>query len=235
MTEFECLYGYLEIMRQTCINYGVPREIYSDRAAIFCVTPNKNKQLDKWEKLAVLHGINTQWQRVLNELSVRQILAWSPEAKGRVERLWRTVQGQLPVWLKLHNIDTVEEANKHLNEYAQQYNKNYAVQSCSPDTFWLDCKQNLDDVLQCRISRKTDKSGLFSFHSYKFALQAPYPAYRKFEICISERGIFGKLEGKYYPVKLMENILDGLGETMPQVLQNIVYRYLYAYAKDISA
>lgn len=42
ITENECLYGYLEILRQTIQNHGIPREIYSDRAAIFCVTP-KNK------------------------------------------------------------------------------------------------------------------------------------------------------------------------------------------------
>lgn len=236
MTKHECLYGYIEILRQTCDTYGVPREIYSDRAAIFCVTPNKNKQLDSWERLAVMHGDNTQWQRILKDLQINQILAWSPEAKGRVERMWRTIQGQLPVWLKLREVETVESANRILNEYAREFNNSYAVAPDKKDDFWLATPDNLSDILQCRISRKTDGVGVFSFHSYKFAIRDyPFVAYRKFELCISERGIYAYLDGAYHAVECIDTLLDGLGETMPQVLQELVYRYLFAYAKEISA
>ena len=58
ITENECLYGYLEVLRQTCLDYGVPREVYSDRAAIFCHTPN-SKNLTQWEKLEVIHEKRT--------------------------------------------------------------------------------------------------------------------------------------------------------------------------------
>ena len=82
MTENECFYGYAEVMRSTIKNYGVPREAYSDRAAIFCVTPKKKKNLTVWEELAGVHDKRTQWQRALDELGVRQVLAWSPVARA---------------------------------------------------------------------------------------------------------------------------------------------------------
>lgn len=236
MTKNECLYGYLEIMRQTCKNYGVPREVYSDRAAIFCFTPRNGPALTRWEKLEVMHGKNTQWQRVLDELNVRQILAWSPEAKGRVERMWRTIQGQLPQWLYLKKIKTVEDANKHLQEYIRQFNISFSVPPAIDNSFWLEPPLNLEHILQCRISRQTDKVGSFSFHGYKFAVEYQYAAYKKFELCISERGIFAWIDSAYYPIRIIDPFIQrSLGDNFPQVLEDLIYRYLYAYAKEVSA
>lgn len=241
MTENECLFGYMEILRQTAQNYGIPREIYSDRAAIFCVTPKSkkgHKKLAKWEQLEVLHEERTQWQRMLSELCIKQILAWSPEAKGRVERMWRTIQGQLPVWLKLHGANSIDKANQILNKYICEFNNSYSVTPADDDTFWLDCPSNLDDILQCRIQRTTDKAGGFSFHGYKFAIDTRVKnlCYRKFDICISERGFLANIDGEYFPVVCLDPyIMDGLGETISTVLENIIYRYLFSYAKEISA
>lgn len=234
MVENECLYGYLEILRQTCNSYGVPREIYSDRAAVFCCTPKNKKNLTQWEELEGVHNKSTQWQRVLSDLSINQILAWSPEAKGRVERMWRTLQGQLPQWFKLKGIDTVEKANRALPEYIAWFNEKYGVAPRSEDVFFRVSPENLDDVLCARISRKTNSYGEFSFHSYKWALHAPRFRCLTFELCISERGIFGCVDGKYYPVEILDVPLDGLGETMPHVLESLIYRYMFAYAKEVS-
>lgn len=238
ITESECLYGYLEILRQTCKTYGVPREIYSDRAAIFCVTPKQkrgSKELDRWEQLAVLHDERTQWQRILNELYINQILAWSPEAKGRIERAWQTIQGQLPIWLWLHGARTVDQANAILQEYMDQFNLKYGREPAVDDPFWIDAPENLDDILQCKIPRYTDKAGGFKFHSYHFVLESPRCCHVHFDLCISERGIAGCYDGKYYPVRCLDQPLAGLGEKMPKVLEDLIYRYLFAYAKEISA
>lgn len=238
MCEFECLYGYLEILRQTCQAYGIPREIYSDRAAIFCVTPKKKKDLTSWEELAGIHEKRTQWQRVLEDLGINQILAWSPEAKGRVERMWQTVQGQLPQWFFLHGIDSVEKANAALPRYVEQYNKKYAVPAAVSDPFFVPLLpgQVLDDVLCAQFTRQTNYSGEFSFHSYKFTiLECPRISCIKFTLCISERGIFAKVGDLFYPCQCLDAPLAGLGETMPQVVRDIVYRYLFAYGKEISA
>lgn len=235
-TENECLYGYLEVLRQTCNSYGVPREIYSDRAAIFCHTP-KGKHLAQWEKLEIMHEKRTQWQRICEELHIHQILAWSPEAKGRIERMWRTVQGQLPIWLFKNGIDSVEKANKEIHRYIEQFNKNYAVVPADDDNFYIDAPANLDDILCAQFSRRADGRGCITFQGTTFfAPNAPDFSRRDVVLCINEYGIFVRYHNVYYPLQPTENFVrEVVGEHLPQVVINIIYRYLYAYGKEISA
>lgn len=122
MCENECFYGYCEVLKQTFENYGRPREVYTDRAAIFCCTPKNKKNLTVWEQLAGIHDKKTQWQRVLEELNIHQILAWSPQAKGRAERMWGTIQKRLPFWFKQRGITTMEAANKALPDFVKYFN-----------------------------------------------------------------------------------------------------------------
>ena len=235
-TENECLYGYLEVLRQTCKNYGVPREIYSDRAAIFCYTP-RGKMLTQWEKLEVMHEKRTQWQRICDDLHIHQILAWSPEAKGRVERMWRTVQGQLPIWLYKNNCKTVEDANKIISRYIKSFNESYAVQAADDDNFYIDAPANLSDILCAQFPRRADNRGCITFQGTTFyAPNAPDFARRDVTLCINESGLFVKYQNKYYNLLPTENFVRQVyGEFMPQVVVNIIYRYLYAYAKEVSA
>ena len=235
-TENECLYGYLEVLRQTCKSYGVPREIYSDRAAIFCHTP-KGDHLAQWEKLEIMHEKRTQWQRICEELHIHQILAWSPEAKGRVERMWRTVQGQLPIWLFKNNIDSVEKANAEIHRYIESFNKAYAVAPADDDNFYIDAPVNLEDILCAQFPRRADGRGCITFQGTTFyAPNAPDFARRDVVLCINEHGLFVRYLGEYYHLQPTENfVCEVLGDKMPQVVINIIYRYLFAFGKEISA
>ena len=235
-TENECLYGYLDVLRQTCNSYGVPREIYSDRAAIFCVTP-RGKHLAQWEKLEVMHEKKTQWQRICEDLHIHQILAWSPEAKGRVERMWRTIQGQLPIWLYKHNIKTIEDANKIIAQYIKSFNASYAIEAADDDNFYIDAPSNLNDILCAQFPRRADGRGCITFQGTTFyAPQAPDFSRRDVVLCINESGLYVKYMGQYYPLLPTENFVRQVyGDNMPQVVVNIIYRYLYAYGKEISA
>ena len=235
-TQNECLYGYLEVLRQTCKSYGVPREIYSDRAAIFCYTP-RGKMLTQWEKLEVMHEKRTQWQRICEELHIHQVLAWSPEAKGRVERMWRTIQGQLPIWLYKNNVKTVEDANKIIAKYIKSFNESYAIQAADDDNFYIDAPDNLNDILCAQFPRRADSRGCITFQATTFyAPDAPDIAHRDVLLCINESGLYVKYLNKYYPLRPTENFVRQVyGEFMPQVVVNIIYRYLYAYGKEISA
>lgn len=236
ITENECLYGYLEVLRQTANIFGLPREIYSDRAAIFCVTPRKARNLSQWEMLQELHDKKTQWQRILDELNIKQILAWSPEAKGRVERMWRTLQGQLPQWFFNHGIKTVEDANKALPQYVEWFNSRYGREPAVDDAFWIDAPKNLDDILCAQFKRRADSHGLIHFHSTDFYSPEIDIAYVDVTVCISERGMYMRYKDKYYRlmpvVEYPQNTVTG---EMPVVVQNIIYRYLYAFGKEISA
>ena len=128
MTENECSYGYYDILEQTVDNRGVMLEVYSDRSAIFCVNPKDKDKLSTREQLKGLHEKRTQWQRILDDLQIKQILAWSPQAKGRVERMWRTIQGRLPWYFKRYKIKTIEAANAFLKkEYIKIFNDEFAI------------------------------------------------------------------------------------------------------------
>lgn len=235
-TENECLYGYLEILRQTCTRYGVPREIYSDRAAIFCFTP-KDKRLAQWEKMEIMHEKRTQWQRICEELHIHTIFAWSPEAKGRVERMWRTVQGQLPIWLYKNNLSSVEEANKHLSKYIESFNKSYSVKPADDDSFYIDAPDNLEDILCAQFLRRADGRGCITFQGTTFyAPNAPDFSRRDILLCINERGLYAKYLNEYYPLIPTSNFVQQVrADRLPQVVINIIYRYLYAFGKEISA
>lgn len=235
-TENECLYGYLEILRQTCTRYGVPREIYSDRAAIFCFTP-KDKRLAQWEKMEIMHEKRTQWQRICEELHIHTIFAWSPEAKGRVERMWRTVQGQLPIWLYKNKLSSVEEANKHLSKYIESFNKSYSVKPADDDNFYIDAPDNLEDILCAQFPRRADGRGCITFQGTTFyAPNAPDFSRRDILLCINERGLYAKYLNEYYPLIPTSNFVQQVrADRLPQVVINIIYRYLYAFGKEISA
>ncbi len=95
MTQNECLFGYEEMMRCCCLKFGVPQSVYSDKHTIF--------RSPKTGKLTVEEEIQgktinlTQFGRAMHELGIDIIYANSPEAKGRVERMWQTLQSRLPV------------------------------------------------------------------------------------------------------------------------------------------
>lgn len=235
-TQNECLYGYLEVLRQCCNKNGVPREIYSDRAAIFCFTP-RDKNLAQWEKLEVMHEKRTQWQRVLEELHINQILAWSPQAKGRVERMWKTIQGQLPIWLYKNNVQTVQEANCVIAKYIEEFNKNYAVKPMDDDNFYIDAPKNLDDILCAQFLRRADSQACIKFQgSVFYAPTAPKFSHCDVLLCINESGLFAKYQDVYYPLLPVGHCIQEVyGDNMPQVVIDIIYRYLYAFAKEISA
>lgn len=236
ITENECLYGYMELLRQTINKYGCPREIYSDRAAIFCVTPKKKQNLTQWEQLAGLHDKRTQWQRILEDLNIRQILAWSPEAKGRVERMWLTLQKRLPTEFFRAGCKDADSANRFLQKYVDRFNELFSVEPMRPESFFIPCDKNLDDILTAQIPRRTDSNGCIHFHSYKFAVQAQRVRCRDVMLQISERGIYAKLDGMFYPVKLLDDFMyTDNSERMPQVLIDIIYRYMFADSKTISA
>lgn len=237
MTEFECVYGYLEILRQTCSRYGVPREIYSDRAAIFCHTPKNAAKLAEWEKLAVVHEKRTQWQRILEELNINQVLAWSPQAKGRVERMWRTLQGQLPMWFFKRGVQNMAEANACLSEYIDWFNSKYAVAPSVDDEFWLDPPLNLDEILCTQFPRHADRNGCITFQSTVFySPETSSFALRDVVVCINESGIFAKYQGRYWRlVPVGETLQQTYADKMSETVAAIIDRYLFAFAKEISA
>lgn len=227
MTENECLYGYMEMLRQCYEKQGSPLSIYSDRAGIFCVTPRNKDKLSIAEQLAGLHEHRTQWQRILDEMHIKQILAWSPQAKGRVERMWRTVQSRLPHYFKKYKIKTMAEANIFLeHQFVAIYNKKFAKKAKNEEPLYFKYTEgkNINDILCARFPCKTNANGEFLFRRSKFAvIGAKYCACKNIELCINEQEVKALLNGSYYNVKLLDDLTDGRDELIPKVMRNIIY------------
>ena len=235
MSKNECSYGYYDILEQTAVNYGIPVDIYSDRSAIFCVNPKDKDKLTVQEQLEGIHEKRTQWQRILTELHINQILAWSPQAKGRVERMWRTIQGRLPWYFKKYKIKTVEAANEFLkNNYVKIFNDEFSIKA-EKKPVWRKAPDNLKNIICSKFKRHTNSAGVISFQGYKFNVKAPHCACRDIELCIFKDGLKALIDDIYYPVEIMDEITGGIGEKMSDSLKDIIYKYMFTDCKKVSA
>jgi len=127
--EQEDAQGYLLLLREVVRRRGVPLAFYSDRHRIFQSEAREPLTLE--EELAG-KPLPTQVRRVLDELGVTWIGARSPQAKGRVERLWRTLQDRLYQELRLANISTLDQANAALPALLARHNARFRQRAAAP-------------------------------------------------------------------------------------------------------
>lgn len=135
----EDLDGYLLMLRSIARKRGLPESIYHDRHTI--LQSPKKPTVD--EELA---GIDpqSQFQRVLKELGVVSIAAHSPQAKGRVERLWGTLQDRLVKEMRLAGICSIEQANGFLLGFIRRYNKRFSQKPRDPQSAWVKLEPGTD-------------------------------------------------------------------------------------------
>jgi len=154
--EQEDAQGYLLLLRQVLMSYGVPLDLYHDRHSTFRVNPRTPSSIEDQ-----LDGRSpqTQFGRALDELCIGSIAAHSPEAKGRIERLWRTFQDRLVVELALAGIKDIRAANRFLPGFIKRYNARFAVQAEEPGLAYrsLDPSLDLERVLSFRYQRVVAK------------------------------------------------------------------------------
>ncbi len=163
-TPNECMEGYFEIIRQIIARYGIPMSIYCDRHTIF-VSPNDGK-LSIEEQLEGKTVNVTQFGRAMDELGINIIKAHSPQAKGRIERLWDTLQSRLPVEFKIRGINTMEAANAFLSQFIDAYNEKFGVEPENPEEAFRTSDPNINlDYILCIKDRRTIIEG--SAFSYK--------------------------------------------------------------------
>ena len=227
--ENECLLGYYQLLWQVFNRTGgmLPRAIYSDRSSCFFV--NRGATLE--EQLAGAEKSETQWQKTCRELGIELIAAYSPQAKGRIERLWQTLQGRLPYIFRFLKIGTVEKANAFLSDFIDGFNARFAVPPQDSALHWKappHCA-DFDFLFSVRTEKKTRASGSFVYHDYQFNLLSARSSCVRFTLCLSENyGLRAYRDGKYYDVELAEPMCDCVGDPMPAVEKDLIYRYFYA-------
>jgi hypothetical protein len=155
--------GYMRVLMQMLHNYGVPCSFYSDRHTIF-FSPSMDK-LSIEEELAGKTVNLTQFGRALEELRITHIPARSPQAKGRIERLWETLQGRLVIELRLAGISDLEGANAFLPSYLPRFNKRFAVAAADPDAAFrpVPSPAVLSRIVCFKDERKASNGSTISF------------------------------------------------------------------------
>lgn len=167
--EVETTDAYMRTAWEYFNKYGKPLGFYSDRYGIFRVNiPNCNKK----EQL-------TQFGRALKELDIELICANSPQAKGRVERVNQTLQDRLVKELRIRNINTIEEANRFLEEvYLEEFNQKFAVTPISKENAHrkVDKEIDLSEIFCEKHHRKVSKNFEIQFENvvYQIKLQKPF-------------------------------------------------------------
>jgi transposase len=149
---------------------GLFCSFYSDRGSHYWHTPEAGGKVDKSNP--------TQFGRALKQLGIEMIAAYSPQARGRSERVFSTHQSRLVKELALHNITTMAAANHYLKEnYLPAYNQEFMVQPTLSDTAFIPwIGNNLDDILCEHYSRTVGRDNCVSFENQ--ILQIPANDYR---------------------------------------------------------
>jgi transposase len=126
--------GYLEVLRQICTSHGLPSAVYRDRSGIFSPThPNASTREE-----------STQVGRAFAELGIVSIAASSPQAKGRIERLWGTCQDRLVTMLRLAEANDIVSANAVLARFVPSFNRRFAVPAAIETPAWRPVPSELD-------------------------------------------------------------------------------------------
>jgi transposase len=129
--------GYFKLLRGIVKRYGIPLALYHDQHTIFNSPKDGEESIE--DQLEGKKNL-TQFGRLLEEMDITSISAKSPQAKGRIERLWKTFQDRLISELRLAQAATISDANKILAEFLPQYNREFQVVPLETETAYRKLK-----------------------------------------------------------------------------------------------
>ncbi|HEX9025793.1 MAG TPA: ISNCY family transposase [Clostridium sp.] len=115
----ETLNGYYNILHQILTNYGIPYMFFTDRRTVFEYKQKKSPSIEE--------DTFTQFGYACNQLGIEIKTSSVAQAKGRVERMFQTLQSRLPIEMKLAGVSTINQANEFLNNYLKEFNNQFAL------------------------------------------------------------------------------------------------------------
>lgn len=217
--EHEGVFPVFSFWHEYLIKNGKPRSIYLDKFSTY----NLNHQLSK-ENSDTL----TQFERAAQELRIELIKAGSPQAKGRVERLFETLQDRLIKELRLANISTVDKANTFLERtFVPKFNARFSVEPRNKTDLHQRLNQKEIQQLSGIFSKQTKRTVLndftFSFQNQWHQLTKEQPATicKKDTVIIEERidkTIHVRIRGKYLNYKILPTRPLKANQTTPWVI-----------------
>jgi transposase len=167
--EQEDAQGYFLLLQKIVETHGIPVALYHDRHGIF-----ERPTADKESIEEQLEGKRrpTQFGRLMEDLGINSISAMTPEAKGRIERLWGTFQDRLLNQMRLDKVYNIQAANEYLKTFLPAYNPRFAVPAAQPGTAY--CKPDegfIPDEMFCfKYSRIVGKDNVVRFNDQRFQI-----------------------------------------------------------------
>lgn len=194
----ECLEGYTRLLYLLLTKYGIPENIYPDRHSV--LIPRKEEG-------------TTTFGSICKDLGINQIAALTPEAKGKVERMNKTLQNRLLNDIKRFNIKTYSELNEWFNSYYKKYlNKKFAYKPKEKEKAFVKLgKTNLEYILCTRQERTILDGCVFSYkdHYYKIVTNNDElkPLFKGTKIMVYDNilnhSIYVKYYDKFYNVQVL--------------------------------
>lgn len=178
--ENECSWAYLALLKQVVSRYGIPCSIYQDKHTAL------KRNDDYWSLEEELAGRQepTQVGLAMEDLGIQPIFANSPQAKGRVEKLFETLQDRLVAELELNGVTDIGAANEFVDSgYINRFNERFAVPA-SGEHRWrrLRAGQDLDRICSFRYNAKVANDNAVRFCGLVFDI-APGPGGRSYAGC----------------------------------------------------
>jgi transposase len=161
--------GYTLLLRHVVGKQGIPEALYHDGHGIFVRSRRETESLE--EQLAGRRK-PTQFGRMMEELGIISITSLSPQAKGRIERLWGTFQDRLKSELRIAGAKTIEEANRVLWDFLPRFNERFAVPAREPGLAYHPVPDgfNPDEVFCFKYERSAGKDNVVRFGGHRLQI-----------------------------------------------------------------
>lgn len=198
--------GYFHLLQSLLCRFGVPTAFYGDRSGIFV------RHDDHWTVEEELAGQQepTQFGRALEQLRITFIAAQSPQAKGRVERLWGVLQDRLCSELRLAGACDLDSANRVLRRFIADYNRRFARTPREAAKAWRPAPADLTRVCAFRHDRVVSNDNVVQWEGRR--LQIP-PQHRRFSFAGATVQLYQALDGRvslyYGDTRLVHTSIPG--------------------------
>jgi transposase len=198
----------MDLIKRYLRLYGRPMSLYIDRASHFTDNPPKGS---KRASRAIESGPVTQIQRAMVELGIRMIYAHSPQAKGRVERLFETLQDRLLKMMKHRDINSIEEANNFVVvKFLPYWDKNLTHQPMNDTNVHRSVEgYNLDAILSVQESRVVTNDYTFQYKGWRYQIESKdmEPKMRRGNLVIEDR-LDGSIKARFYDKYIHFHIVE---------------------------
>lgn len=161
--------GYFLVLRQVCLTRGLPQALYADRHTIFQSPSQPTVEQELSGELP-----RSQFGRLVDELGIQLIAARSPQAKGRIERLWGTLQDRLVKELRQAGACDLETANQVLAAYLPRFNTRFQVAAALPGSVYVPWPAERDpaDYFCFKYSRTVTNDNTVPFNTHRLQIPA---------------------------------------------------------------